>query len=100
MTFSDICLVIIIVQLVIMLGVFMASGFAGKPSAEGIKATLQNLRRSREDLKLGGVCAGLGKYTPLPAWIWRAAFLGLAFCGGVGVVAYGVLWVCMPAPKE
>ncbi len=99
MAFTDICLLAIILLLVIMLIGFMASGLARKPDIEALKTTLQKLRKSDRDRKLGGVCAGLGEHTPLPAWIWRAIFLGLIFFGGIGLVAYVILWVCMPSAK-
>lgn len=58
---------------------------------------LQALRRSDDDRLLAGVCAGLGAYTPIPAWLWRVAFIALCFAGGAGVVAYLVLCWQMPA---
>jgi phage shock protein PspC (stress-responsive transcriptional regulator) len=57
---------------------------------------LKRLRRSTSDSWVGGVCGGLGTYSPVPTWVWRATFLVLIFCLGTGVVAYVILWVCIP----
>jgi phage shock protein C len=62
--------------------------------------TVRNLRKSATDKKIAGVCGGLGEHTPMPAWLWRACFLILVFVWGIGLVAYIVLWICMPAADE
>lgn len=61
---------------------------------------LRNLRKSAKDKKIAGVCGGFGEHTPIPAWLWRAFFLILLFAWGSGLVAYIVLWICMPAAEE
>ena len=60
---------------------------------------LRELRRSARDKKIAGVCGGLGEYTPIPAWLWRVVFVTSLFAGGMGLIAYLTLWVCMPAAK-
>ena len=60
---------------------------------------LQNLHKSKKDCWIGGVCGGIGEHSPIPSWIWRMVFLVLAFCFGVGLFPYIVLWICMPAVK-
>ncbi len=62
--------------------------------------SVRNLRRSAKDKKIAGVCGGFGEHTPVPAWVWRALFLILLFVGGTGLIAYIVLWICMPAADE
>jgi phage shock protein C len=57
---------------------------------------LKVLRRSSSDFWLGGVCGGLGQYSPVPTWVWRVVFLVLIFCFGTGLIAYLILWACMP----
>ena len=57
---------------------------------------LQQLRRSPRDIWLTGICGGLGEHTPLPAWLWRAAFIASTLGAGVGLVAYLALWLFMP----
>lgn len=72
------------------------------PAAGGTGATagsawnLNALRRSVTDCEIGGVCGGLGEYTPIPSWLWRVAFVGLIFAGGVGLLAYALLWLFVP----
>ncbi len=60
-------------------------------------AFIQNLRKSARDCQVGGVCGGLGEHSPIPSWIWRVFFLLLLLCFGTGLLAYIVLWICMPA---
>ena len=57
----------------------------------------RNLRKSSKDCLVGGVCGGLGENSPIPAWIWRVFFLVLLLCFGTGLLAYIILWICMPA---
>ena len=60
---------------------------------------LRDLRKSAQDRKITGICGGFGEYTPLPSWLWRVLFLTSIFVGGVGVIAYIILWICMPSAK-
>ena len=61
---------------------------------------LREMRKSDRDKKIAGVCGGFGEYTPVPSWLWRVAFLTSVFCGGVGLIAYIILWICMPSAKN
>ena len=56
-----------------------------------------DLKKSVADKKLAGVCGGFGEYTPLPAWMWRVIFLVSLFIGGLGLITYIILWICMPS---
>ncbi len=62
------------------------------------------LRRVRSGAMLGGVSGGLAAHTGVDTVLWRAAFVGLTFAGGAGIVLYAVLWVLTPpvplAPGE
>lgn len=62
--------------------------------------SIRNLKKSSTDKKIAGVCGGFGEHTPMPTWLWRALFLVLIFVWGVGLVAYIVLWICMPAADD
>lgn len=62
--------------------------------------SVRNLKKSTTDKKIAGVCGGFGEHTPVPAWVWRALFLILAFVWGIGLVAYIVLWICMPPAEQ
>ena len=55
------------------------------------------LRRSRTDKILGGVCGGIADYTGIDALLWRVGFVALALAGGTGIVVYLLLWLLMPA---
>jgi phage shock protein C len=57
---------------------------------------VQNLTKSKKDVWIGGVCGGLGEYTPIPSWVWRALFAVMIFAYGVGLAAYIVLWIFVP----
>jgi phage shock protein C len=55
------------------------------------------LRRSRSDRVVAGVCGGLGEFFGLsPIW-FRLGFVLAALPGGVpGVVPYLILWLIIP----
>jgi len=57
---------------------------------------LKNAKLADEDSWIGGVCGGLGKATPFPSWMLRAAFLFSLMAYGVGSLLYIVLWICLP----
>jgi phage shock protein PspC (stress-responsive transcriptional regulator) len=69
-------------------------------ASAGTTWNLQGLRRSATDRQVEGVCGGLGEYTPIPSWLWRAAFVGLIFAGGFGLVAYVVVWAFVPREEH
>lgn len=54
------------------------------------------LYRSRSNVMLGGVCAGLGEYLNLDATIVRIFFIILALAGGPGFLVYLILWIVIP----
>ena len=54
----------------------------------------RDLKLPRERV-VGGICLALGSVTPLSAWMWRVLFLTAAL-GGLGLVVYIVLWICVP----
>jgi phage shock protein PspC (stress-responsive transcriptional regulator) len=58
--------------------------------------TLHELKKSRKDRKIAGICGGFGEHTALPAWLWRALFLVSLVLGGFGLIVYVILWICMP----
>ena len=62
--------------------------------------TLHDLKKSRKDRQIAGICGGFGEYTPLPSWLWRAFFLASLLLGGLGLVAYIILWICMPSAER
>jgi phage shock protein C len=65
-------------------------------------STWENLKKattSSKDRWIGGVCGGLGAATPIPSWLWRAAFVFCLLAFGAGLLLYLVLWICMPSDK-
>ena len=56
----------------------------------------RRLRLSATERMIGGVCGGLGELFELDPILFRAAFLVLAFLGGLGILLYVVLWLLMP----
>src|SRR5262245_5263700 len=73
---------------------------ASPPSLGPATDWLRRLSRVDDDAWLGGVCGGLGRYTPIPSWCWRVLFLVLMFVFGVGFIPYVLLWICLPGPRE
>src|SRR5262249_54722566 len=65
---------------------------ASPPSLGPATDWLRRLSRVNDDAWLGGVCGGLGRYTPIPSWCWRVLFLVLMFVFGVGFIPYVLLW--------
>jgi phage shock protein PspC (stress-responsive transcriptional regulator) len=57
-----------------------------------------NLRRSRSDRWLAGVCGGLARVTGLESWVWRLVFalLTLFTFFTLGVLVYLLMWIFVP----
>jgi phage shock protein PspC (stress-responsive transcriptional regulator) len=70
----------------------------GAPSASDIPAidAVNQLRRSRDDRWIGGVCGGLAAATGVESWIWRLVAVALACFGGTGLLLYLLLWIFVP----
>jgi phage shock protein PspC (stress-responsive transcriptional regulator) len=58
--------------------------------------TPRRLFRARDGRRLGGVCAGLGRYFDLNPTIYRIAFVALALAGGTGILLYLAAWAVIP----
>lgn len=68
---------------------------SSRTDAPGLTA-INDLRRSRDDRWLGGVCGGIAKVTGLASWAWRLMFAVLVLCAGSGVIVYLLLWILLP----
>jgi signal transduction histidine kinase/phage shock protein PspC (stress-responsive transcriptional regulator) len=55
------------------------------------------LRRDPEHGLLGGVCAGIAAQLGFDVLLVRIAFVALTFAGGIGLVAYALIWALVPA---
>ena len=68
-------------------------GAAAKTDGVG---DIGQLRRSRTDRWLGGVCGGLAKVSGMESWIWRLVFALFVVTFGFGVVVYLLMWIFVP----
>ena len=59
-------------------------------------AAVNNLRRSRSERWIAGVCGGIAQASGVEVWILRLVFTILAFFGGTGVLLYILLWIFVP----
>lgn len=58
---------------------------------------MKRLYRSVQERKIAGVCGGLGDYFDLDPVFFRLFFLLSILFGGLGAVAYLVMWLMVPA---
>ena len=63
------------------------------------KEKVRRLFRDPDNKVVAGVCSGLAAYFGIDIAIMRAIFLISLFLGGVGFIAYIVLWIVMPEAK-
>ena len=61
---------------------------------------MRRLKRDSKNAVLGGVAAGVGRYTDVDPVIIRIAFVVLAFFNGIGVLLYAIGWALMPNDKD
>jgi phage shock protein PspC (stress-responsive transcriptional regulator) len=57
---------------------------------------MKKLYRFPEDKKIAGVCGGLGDYFDLDPVFFRLFFLVSLLFGGLGALAYLILWIMVP----
>lgn len=67
-------------------------------SAE-LSPEIKRLYLVQEDKKMAGVCAGLGEFFGIDPVIFRVAFLVAAFVGGIGIIAYFIIYLIVPKSK-
>jgi phage shock protein PspC (stress-responsive transcriptional regulator) len=67
-----------------------------KPGPDGSGGAAKDLRLSRSDRKIAGVCGGLGEWLDVDPVFFRVAFLLFAFACGLGIAVYVVLWLFLP----
>lgn len=56
----------------------------------------RQLRRSRTNRSIAGICGGLADFFHIDPTLVRLAMLLLIFCGGLSVWAYIILWIVIP----
>ena len=72
-------------------------GTQGDPSEETVVPAGNALRRSRSDRWIAGVCGGIARATGVESWVVRLVFTVLVVFAGTGILAYVLLWICMPS---
>jgi phage shock protein PspC (stress-responsive transcriptional regulator) len=60
---------------------------------------MRKLYRSAQDSKIAGVCSGLGAYFDIDPVFFRLVFLLSILFGGLGALAYLVMWIMVPAQE-
>ncbi|MFG1997593.1 PspC domain-containing protein [Spirillospora sp. NPDC048911] len=60
------------------------------------KSTSKQLRRTRDDRMIAGVCSGAARYLGVDANIIRLGLAAFSIFGGAGVLVYAVAWVLIP----
>lgn len=69
----------------------------GMPDAMSESSRPDRYIRSRTDRVLAGVCGGLGDYLGVDATLIRVAWVVVTlFSGGIGLLAYLLLWLLAP----
>ena len=53
---------------------------------------IKRLRRSHLDALIGGVCAGIGRYTGIDPVLVRLGWVVITFLGGAGLLMYLLAW--------
>lgn len=71
----------------------------GSPLVEN-RGQFKKFFRSRNDQIVAGVAAGLGKYLSIDPVIIRILFVVATFTGGVGLMAYLIIWAITPQAKS
>jgi phage shock protein C len=59
----------------------------------------RRLHRNTQNKILGGVCSGLAEYFDIDPVLVRLLFVLFTFQGGLGILAYIILWIVVPAKK-
>jgi signal transduction histidine kinase len=62
-------------------------------------APLRELRRDPEHGIVAGVCSGLGRHLDIDPLLLRIAFGAMTLASGVGLVAYLLVWLLVPAAE-
>ncbi len=63
------------------------------------RAATRDLRRDRRNGMVGGVCAGLAKRMGVDPLLLRIVFAATTIASGVGLVAYVLAWILLPAEE-
>ena len=72
------------------------STHAAGPGNGDFVSEIGQLRRTRADRWLGGVCGGLGRISGMESWIWRVVFSVFTCFFGAGLLIYLLMWIFVP----
>ncbi|MDJ0466463.1 PspC domain-containing protein [Streptomyces sp. H27-C3] len=72
----------------------------GRPVSSPDEPPRPQLRRSKRQKVLGGVCGGLGRHFDLDPVIFRIVLGVLTVTGGIGLIFYGFAWLFIPLDDE
>ncbi|MDR1560127.1 MAG: PspC domain-containing protein [Clostridiales bacterium] len=61
---------------------------------------VKKLYKSRKDIKIDGVCAGIGKYFNIDVTLVRLIWLVVALFAGTGVLAYIICMIVIPREPD
>ncbi|MBC7631211.1 PspC domain-containing protein [Aeromicrobium sp.] len=62
--------------------------------------TITDMRRSKDDRLLGGVCAGAARYLNIDPVIVRVVIAALTIIGFAGIIIYASAWFLLPAEGD
>ncbi|MBR4969904.1 MAG: PspC domain-containing protein [Alistipes sp.] len=65
-------------------------------SKSDTKRSLRQLRRSRNNRSIAGICGGLGEYLGMDATPLRIAMIFLVLFGGMSLWVYIIMWLVIP----
>ena len=68
-------------------------------TATGPAAPLRDLRRDPQNGMLAGVCEGLGRRLAIDPLLLRIVFVATTLASGLGVIAYVLAWMLLPAEQ-
>jgi signal transduction histidine kinase len=60
----------------------------------------RRVHRSTSDRWVAGVAGGLAEHLGQPVWLLRGLFVVTALLGGVGLVAYALMWMFLPLASD
>jgi signal transduction histidine kinase/phage shock protein PspC (stress-responsive transcriptional regulator) len=78
----------------------MTPGMVATSHGAGAASGPRELRRDTEHGMLAGVCAGLGRRLDVDPLLLRIVFAATALASGIGLVAYVLAWILMPAEAK
>ena len=78
----------------------MTPGMAATSHGAGAASGPRELRRDTEHGMIAGVCAGLGRRLDVDPLLLRIVFAATALASGIGLVAYVLAWILVPAEAK